>query len=189
MFLHACEALTTKVCRIATLAPRTETFWQGGLTAIFAADSDTCRSVTGYVMALNSAPISWRSCCQGGVTLSSNEAEYVGASSFAQENAYLRALLSGFDHSLLAPHACRKTMLHVFLWVSILSITVAAVTSMWNFISSTSEYVQIKLYKCWVPLNVADALTKSLPRPAFHKHAPFMHGTRSSYRPFTDPGA
>ena len=48
---------------------------------------------------------------------------------------------------------------------------------------------EIKLYKRWGPLNVADALTKSLPRPAFHKHAPFMHGTRSSYRPLIDPGA
>ena len=102
----------------------------GWVDSDFAADFDTRRSVTGYVMALNGAPISWQSCRQGGVTLSSNEAEYVGASSVAQENAYLRALLSGFDHSLLAPHACRKTMLHVFLWVSILSITVAAVTSM-----------------------------------------------------------
>jgi hypothetical protein len=32
-------------------------------------------------------------------------------------------------------------------------------------------------------------LTKSLPRPAFHKHAPFMHGTRRPYRPFAEPGA
>jgi len=48
---------------------------------------------------------------------------------------------------------------------------------------------EIKLYKCWGPLNIADALTKSLPRPAFHKHAPFMYGTRCPYRPFADPGA
>jgi len=81
----------------------------------FAADSDTRRSVTGYIMALNSAPISWRSCHQGGVTLSSSEAEHVAASAVAKENTYLHALLSGFDHLLLAPHACGKTMLHVFL--------------------------------------------------------------------------
>ena len=61
----------------------------------FAADADTRRSVTGYGMALNGAPISWLSCRQGGVTLSSSEAEYVAASAVAQENAYLRALLSG----------------------------------------------------------------------------------------------
>jgi len=55
-----------------------------------------------------------------------------------------------------------------------------------HFLRERVRAGEIKLYKCWSPLNVADALTKSLPRPAFHKHAPFMHGTRSSYRPFTD---
>ena len=67
----------------------------------FAANSNTRRSVTGYVMVLNGALISWWSCLQGGVTLSSSEAEYVTASTVAQEN--LRALLSGFDRSPLGP--------------------------------------------------------------------------------------
>ena len=53
----------------------------------FAADSNTRHSVTGYVMTLKGAPISWQSCCQEGVTLSSCEAEYVAASAVAQENA------------------------------------------------------------------------------------------------------
>ena len=69
----------------------------------FADESDKRRSITGYVMALNGAPISWRSCRQGGVTLSSSEAGYVASSAVAQENAYLRALLSGFDRSPLGP--------------------------------------------------------------------------------------
>ena len=75
----------------------------GWVDSDFAADSDTRCSVTRYVMALNGAPISWRSCLQGGVTLSSSEAEYVAASAVAQENNYLRALLSGFDRSPLGP--------------------------------------------------------------------------------------
>jgi len=65
----------------------------GWVNSDFAADSDTRCSVTGYVMTLNGAPISWRSSCQGGVTLSSSSTEYVAASAVAQENAYLRALL------------------------------------------------------------------------------------------------
>ena len=67
----------------------------GWVDSDFAADSNTRCSVTGYVMALNGAPISWRSCCQGGIMLSSSETEFVAASAVAQENAYLRALVSG----------------------------------------------------------------------------------------------
>ena len=48
----------------------------GWVDSDFATDSDSRRSVTGYVMALNGAPISWRSCCQGGVTLSSSEIKF-----------------------------------------------------------------------------------------------------------------
>ena len=68
-------------------------------------------------MALNGAPISWRSCRQGGVTLSSSEAEYVAASAVAQENAYHGSALfcQASTAPLLAPHAFGKTMLHVFL--------------------------------------------------------------------------
>jgi len=58
-----------------------------------------------------------------------------------------------------------------------------------HFVRERVRAGEIKFYKCWGPLNVANALTKSLPRPAFHKHASFMHGTRSSYWPFIDPGA
>jgi len=58
-----------------------------------------------------------------------------------------------------------------------------------HFLRERVRAGKIKLYKCWGPLNVAGALTKSLPRPAFHKHVPFMHGIRSSYWPFTDPGS
>jgi hypothetical protein len=36
--------------------------------------------MTGYLMSLNGGPISWKSSRQGGVTLSSSEAEFVAAS-------------------------------------------------------------------------------------------------------------
>ena len=78
---------------------------RNGLDSDFAADS-------GYVMALNGAPISWRSCHQGGVTLSSSEAEYVAASAVAQETSAL--FYQASTAPLLHPHACGKTMLHVF---------------------------------------------------------------------------
>ena len=38
--------------------------------------------------------------------------------------------------------------------------------------------------KCAGTHNVADALTKSLPRPAFHKHREFLKGTAQSFSAF-----
>ncbi len=45
----------------------------------FASDIDARKSVTGYLMFLNGGPVSWKASCQGGVTLSSSEAEFVAA--------------------------------------------------------------------------------------------------------------
>ena len=87
----------------------------GWVDSDFAADSDTRHIVTGSIMALNSAPVSWRSCHQGGVTLSSSGAEYVAASAVAQENAYFHALLSGFDRSPLGPTCVWKDNAACFL--------------------------------------------------------------------------
>ena len=42
----------------------------------------------------------------------------------------------------------------------------------------------IKLVKCAGTQNVSDALTKSLPRPAFEKHREYMVGTKASLSAF-----
>ena len=63
----------------------------------FASDPDTRKSVTGYVLSMNRAPVSWKAKHQDCVTLSSAEAEYVAASMCGQEVVYLRAMLQGFD--------------------------------------------------------------------------------------------
>ncbi len=42
----------------------------------------------------------------------------------------------------------------------------------------------MNLLKCSGPQNVSDALTKSLPRPAFEKHREFMVGTRVPFPAF-----
>jgi hypothetical protein len=55
-------------------------------------DPDTRKSMTGYLMSLNGSAISWRSSRQGGVTLSSSEAEFVSASQDDHEVVYLREL-------------------------------------------------------------------------------------------------
>jgi len=159
----------------------------GWVDSDFPADSDTRHSVTRYVMALNGAPIRWRSCSQGGVTLSSSEAEYLAASAVAQEGPTSALFYQASTAPPLGPHASGQTMLHLMSEILINRDRSRHVNVKFHFLRERVCAGEFKLYKCWGPLNVADALTKSLPRPAFH--APFMHGTRSSYWPFTDPGA
>eukprot|EP00961_Rhodomonas_salina_P132843 1788199-Rhodomonas_salina.2 len=52
----------------------------GWVDSDYAADPDTRRSVTGYVISLNNGPMSWKAKRQSCTTLSSAEAEFVAAS-------------------------------------------------------------------------------------------------------------
>jgi hypothetical protein len=117
---------------------------------------------------------------RGGVTLSSSETEFVAAS---QEILYLRALLKGFAYLQHGPTeiwednaSCilmsenptnRERSRHVDVRV--------------HFLRDMVRDGSVKLIKCAGTQNVADTLTKSLPRPAFHKHREFLKGTAQSF--------
>jgi hypothetical protein len=53
-----------------------------------------------------------------------------------------------------------------------------------HFLRDMVRDVAVKLIKCAGTQDVADALTKSLPKPAFHKHREFLHGTAQSFSAF-----
>jgi hypothetical protein len=158
----------------------------GWVDSDFASDIDSRKSMTGYLMSLNGGPISWKSSRQGGVTLSSSEAEFVAASQAGQEVVYLRALLRGFGYTQKGPTeiwednaSCimmsenptnRDRSRHVDVKV--------------HFLRDLVRDGHVKLLKCAGPQNVSDALTKSLPRPAFEKHREFMVGTRVPFSAF-----
>ncbi len=59
----------------------------------FAGDSDTRKSVSGFVIYLCGAAISWRSKGQKSVALSSTEAEYMAVSEVAMEILYVVGIL------------------------------------------------------------------------------------------------
>eukprot|EP00961_Rhodomonas_salina_P112879 1518615-Rhodomonas_salina.1 len=65
----------------------------GWVDSDYAADPDTRKSVTGYIISMNNGPIAWKSKRQSCVTLSSAEAEFVAASQCGVEVVYLRNLL------------------------------------------------------------------------------------------------
>eukprot|EP00961_Rhodomonas_salina_P128644 1733322-Rhodomonas_salina.1 len=73
--------------------PSRQNLLMGWVDSDYASDPDTRKSVTGYVLSLNNAPVSWKAKRQDCVTLSSTEAEYVAASMAGQEVVYLWAIL------------------------------------------------------------------------------------------------
>jgi hypothetical protein len=168
------------------LGPDKRNILGGWVDSDFASDIDSRKSMTGYLMSLNGGPISWKSSRQGGVTLSSSEAEFVAASQAGQEVVYLRALLRGFGYTQKGPTeiwednaSCimmsenptnRDRSRHVDVKV--------------HFLRDLVRDGHVKLLKCAGPQNVSDALTKSLPRPAFEKHREFMVGTRVPFSAF-----
>jgi hypothetical protein len=81
-------------------------FSRGGPPLLGYCDSDWAnnpddrKSVSGYVFLLAGAPISWKSKSQSSVALSSCEAEYMAASSAAQEAIHLRRLLASVGQTI-----------------------------------------------------------------------------------------
>jgi hypothetical protein len=60
----------------------------------YAGDRENRRSITGYLIYLSGASIAWKSRQQGGITLSSSEAEYYAISEVAKEMKFVKMILN-----------------------------------------------------------------------------------------------
>ncbi len=88
------------------------TIW-GWVDSDWAADLDSRRSHTGYILILSGGAVSWKSRRQDCVSLSTSEAEYVAASQCGQEVVYLREILRDFGFAPPDLPAFMKTILLV----------------------------------------------------------------------------
>ena len=147
---------------------RVNELW-GWVDADWANDTDTCRFHTGYILVVNGGPISWKSCRQDNVSLSTLEAEFVAASLAAQEVVYLRETLRDFGYpqstvtdilednlayiAMSENPVCRKFSRHIDIRQC--------------FVCELVEAGIVRLIPLHTHKIVADALTKSLPSPAF----------------------
>jgi hypothetical protein len=144
----------------------------------YAADPDTRRSVTGYLIILNNGPVAWKSKRQNCVTLSSAEAEFVAATTCAIETLYLRSLMRGFGY---------KQTRTTTLWEDNASAIAMSqnpvapgksrhIDTRWYFLRDMDRAHVVKLRKIPGTENPADALTKSLPGPTFQKYFSLVMG-------------
>jgi len=150
----------------------------GWVDADYAGCQDTRKSHTGYVLMLNGAAISWKSKRQASVSLSSAESEFIAASQCGQEIVYLREILRGFH----APQR-EATILYEDNRACIDMSENQVHRERSRHIDVRKYYVRdlvedkvLKLHPCPTADMVADALTKSLPYPAFSRHYAKMTG-------------
>ena len=106
--------------------------------------------------------------------------------SATQEVIYLRSILSGLQ---FPPHGPTEVWEDNAACISMSENPVnrdrsGHIDTMFHFLREHVRAGRIKLMKCAGPRNVADALTKSLPRPAFVQHREFMWGTRTPFSAF-----
>ena len=151
---------------------------KGYVDASFNTDIDDSKSQSGYVFILNGAAVSWRSSKQSVIAASTTEAEYVAAAEAAQEGVWMREFMIelGVVPSALDPMViyCDNT---------------GAITNAKEPRSHKNskhfkrrfhtirEYVkegEIQICKVHTDLNVADPLTKALPRAKHDQHLESM---------------
>ena len=92
----------TEECRARFLGEGVTISW-GWVDSDWAADLDSRRSHTGYILMMSGGAVSWKSRRQDCVSLSTSEAEYVAASQCGQEVVYLREILSDFGFAPSGP--------------------------------------------------------------------------------------
>ena len=145
---------------------------RGYLDSDFVGDQDTRRSVSGFVIYLNDAPINWRSKSQKSVTLSSTEAEYVAVSELSMEILFAAKTVEFLGMEVNYP-------IEVFvdnIGAIFLSKTAKTnnhtkhIDTRYHFVREYIEKGVLKVIFVKSKDNVADFMTKNLPKQDFVRH-------------------
>ena len=139
--------------------------------ASWADDPDTRRSRFGFMIFFGGAPVSWRSKLHPSVSMSTAEGEYVTACECSKQVLWLRNLLT-FLHR--PPTAA--TVLYEDNDACIRMVANRVVSARNKHVELRAHFIR-QLYNDgsivlkYIPTahQIADALTKSLPRPAFER--------------------
>jgi len=163
--------------------------------ASFCSDADTSRSVSGNVMLINDTAISWHSCLQSTVCLSTTESEYLSMGLVGKECLWMKYLLNeilsfdtvmdvhvGAHEQYVELQVDGKKPEQIKAGVSIYSDSKSAIQIV-NDTESIKKTKHIKAIHHWIRErvqeqelsfdyvdtkdNIADIFTKALPLPKF----------------------
>jgi hypothetical protein len=99
--------LTTKNRGLVTMRPTDEYKIEAYVDSDYAGDQQNRRSITGYMVYSSGVLIAWKSKQQGGVTLSSSEAEYYALSEVACELIFIKQIVELLEVNLELPMIAR----------------------------------------------------------------------------------
>ncbi|KAK1682599.1 hypothetical protein QYE76_043447 [Lolium multiflorum] len=153
-------------------------------------DPDDSKSQSGYVFILNGAAVSWSSSKQCTVAKSSTESEYIAASEASSEAVWMKRFIIELG---VVPSALDPLVIYCDNMGAIANAQEPRSHKKLKHIKlrfhSIREYIEdgeVKICKVHTNLNVADPLTKSLPRAKHDQHQNAM-GVRSNVDPNNVP--
>ena len=147
---------------------------KGYVDASFDTDPDDSKSQTGYVFILNGGAVSWCSSKQSVVADSTCEAEYMAASEAAKEGVWMKQFMTdlGVVPSALDPITlfCDNTGAIALAKEPRFHKKTRHIKRRFNLIRDYVEGEDVNICKVHTDLNVADPLTKPLPRAKHDQH-------------------
>ncbi|KAK1667045.1 hypothetical protein QYE76_055204 [Lolium multiflorum] len=148
-------------------------------------DPDDSKSQSGYVFILNGAAVSWASSKQCTVAKSSTESEYIAASEASSEAVWMKRFIVELG---VVPSALDPFVIYCDNMGAIANAQEPRSHKRLKHIKlryhSIREYIEdgeVKICKVHTDLNVADPLTKALPRAKHDQHQNAM-GVRIKHR-------
>ena len=146
----------------------------GYVDASFCTDPDDSKSQTGYVFKVNGGAVSWRSGKQPIVAQSTMESEYITAADTANEAVWLRKFVIEFG---VFPSAQDPVIIYCDNTSVIANVkeprshsTAKHILRRFHVIRQYVKEGDVKICKIHTDLNVADPLTKPLPRDKHEEH-------------------
>ena len=163
----------------------------GWVDADFAADLETRRSHTGYLLMLNGGAVSWKSTKQKSVSLSTAESEWYAASEAGKEILYLRFILADFGFGQEGPTDLYEDSRAVICMAENPVNRKASrhMDTRKHFIGQLVMDQILKLLLCKTDKMVADVLTKSVSSNVMDFLVGYMTGTAKTPHQFIKPKA
>ena len=142
----------------------------------YAADPETRRSITGFILYFCGVPISWKSKSQKSVTLSSSEAEYVALSETAKEIKFVYQVLMSMGIEVKIPIIVRVDNVGAIFMSESIAVTQNSkhVDTRYRFVNEFVEEGFLKIIFVRTFDNDADLFTKNLNGDIHKKHTDKM---------------